>query len=237
MKQRRWFGSAGPGSRPRGFTLVELLVVIGIIAILIAMLLPALNKAREQAKNVQCMSNLRQFGQAWAIYATTYHGWLPPQKDYALGPTWYAFMDDSRILPLGDRLAEKGVWICPTGRPLAYRESSSVNNWWGFTLYGMNTKVADYFRQTAVHNPASKMWMGDCLGWQISYAYWDPPASEVTHPFVPGFWHNGNKRANFLFFDGHVASLSKGDVPTASERTPAATKYKWNGFWDPFSPY
>ena len=77
-----------PGSACQlGFTLIELLVVIAIIAILAAMLLPALSKAKQKAQGIQCISNLKQLGMAWIMYAQDNNGRLAPNGDENAQPT------------------------------------------------------------------------------------------------------------------------------------------------------
>src|ERR1041385_1497112 len=118
----------------RGFTLVELLVVIGIIAVLISILLPSLNRAREAAIRVQCMSNLRQFGVADQLYVNQNKchmpGWWgsgakgnPPFDPHAYNAYdrywggYYEFRKTLGMPILGDTWAYRCYvplkWICP----------------------------------------------------------------------------------------------------------------------------
>ena len=111
----------------QGFTLVELLVVIGIIAVLIAVLLPALSKARVAAVGVQCMSNMRQQGQALSMYMNQNGGRFPHSAVWPNpGEGWHTALSrltgtlntslnwkSGSVISEDKRIHPTGVWACP----------------------------------------------------------------------------------------------------------------------------
>jgi len=124
----------------RAFTLVELLVVIGIMAVLVAILLPALNKAREAAKATTCLSNLRQCGISLIAYSMDHGGEIPGAINYRYKPgtgeqnaPWALFLLRPEYGPRGNQwddlpggyLSNPMVLLCPTTRQ--YEAASGMN--------------------------------------------------------------------------------------------------------------
>src|SRR5262245_55478989 len=112
-----------PRTLRRGFTLVELLVVIGIIAVLISVLLPALGRAREAANAVACKSNLRQMGIVMQMYTVANKGWLfSARSDAGGGDYWVEYIAEYVEVGFknvfGPQEAKKtGIFKCPSYTP------------------------------------------------------------------------------------------------------------------------
>jgi prepilin-type N-terminal cleavage/methylation domain-containing protein/prepilin-type processing-associated H-X9-DG protein len=124
--------------RGGGFTLVELLVVIGIIAILVGLLLPALTRAREAANRSACLSNLRQLGQAFFMYANQFHDQIPLghisdeyQWDYTLNFAngSNAFVTHIGLLRDAKLLDSPKTFFCPSESDPQWQYQTDVNPW------------------------------------------------------------------------------------------------------------
>jgi prepilin-type N-terminal cleavage/methylation domain-containing protein len=124
--------------RKRGFTLVELLVVIGIIALLISILLPALSRAREASQRTVCLSNLKQLGTAMQLYATEFKDYIPigymDQKQFSYVAYHRNTISTPRVtqmgfLVIGRSITEGKAFFCPSEVDPAFQYSTPENPW------------------------------------------------------------------------------------------------------------
>ncbi|MGE0478988.1 MAG: DUF1559 domain-containing protein [Phycisphaerae bacterium] len=153
--------------RARGFTLIELLVVVAIIALLMSLLLPTMERARESARRTRCLSNLRQMGFALHMYAAEYSGRLMPLAYFDQADVTYWWGRDSAdgvdasrgfLQPyLPTELRERGVLDCPTQPPGSYDalqgQSGGLTSTYGYNGYFLSPSQTPGWAWRIGHRP------------------------------------------------------------------------------------
>jgi len=226
MQRVRKYRGLPAGRGRAAFTLIELLVVIAIIALLAALLLPALTSARESGRSVACVSRARQMGLALFLYAGDYNGTLIPaavvknnQNKY-----WYHVLDLYLTRTDTDyNSPNRPAWqLCPS-KTITPMTRETVGYGWNYSYFGYVDDCTDDWcvdgwssRLSDVTKPSHTIIIGDSKDANIE----PDPAYNYQNRYIyswPGHnaraWrHHG--RGNYLLLDGHIEPFTSEQLDT-----------------------
>ncbi len=194
----------------RGFTLIELLVTIAIIAILAAMLLPALNKVRDMAKGTYCINNEKQIANYMRFYADDNDDFIPHYYASSAPKEWWRSLG-YHYMGLAPNAAPAKVFSCPAAKPPYY-------GWGGGWLatdncsYGINYAQFSTIPLKKIKRPSSLVMFTDIevtpAGYFICYkpSAKDMAGTSYTKDWGVANWHS-NLSTNIGWTDGHVSNM------------------------------
>lgn len=236
----------------QSFTLVELLVVIAIIALLAALLLPAIRNAREAGKRTVCGQNLKQIGMKIIMFAEDYDGYFPPYyNSIANAPvwgggqfqtpgswSWWEYLSGKNWAAMAQN--ETAVFKCPSNTTTTVGHSPWNKYVYNQYLNGIENGNKEWRYGQTIRSPSALVMLADAsfIGpYQVPFTN---PADyyDTTSPnYAIGYWHSDG--ANLLFVDGHVKWYSRKEIVGAIRTvvwppgTGTNTGHPW---WDPWEP-
>jgi len=208
--------------RRRGFTLIELLVVIAVIAILASLLLPALGSARDRARSLLCLSNLKQLGSVMAMYVNDNNDWLTIAIGYKghlngnvwfdlllpyhNNPTLYSCPGNQKSLDLGTLAAAYGVGF--TNVHKGWFMGYSYSQYLGYENINTGAVIYKGARLTSCPKPSRFVNMHDA-----DYTNGTTLCTNGGYVDFRGGLSHCHKGDNFLFLDGHAQWAAIGQAP------------------------
>ena len=227
--------------KERNFTLIELLVVIAIIAILAAMLLPALHTARNRALQANCAANAKQVAIAVIMYCDEHEGAYRHNVPSWGGGSWSSWIYDHN-----DYVKEKEIWRCPAfegtstacacGYPGGFGNSKYIDASYTFNPFMTVNWYANLRGKKVVHikKPEDTIMCADGRRTWVHFSAWTWGNGASTRSCDPSIANIHNLGANCAFLDGHVEWEK---VPTTRPPNSANNGNPWLKKWDPTNQY